>query len=126
MPRRFPSLFFFNDTATTEIYTLSLHDALPIWIVELRGAADELRQVLVRHPRLDADVAQDGGDVAGCETRRHDDPAPGLRFLRLDATGHAAARRRTEFRLQHNRPGSAAARRPDGAQARDLPLRLDV
>src|SRR5439155_18969024 len=27
VPRRF---FFFNDTATTEIYTLSLHDALPI------------------------------------------------------------------------------------------------
>src|SRR3712207_2865382 len=24
--------FFFNDTATTEIYTLSLHDALPIWV----------------------------------------------------------------------------------------------
>src|SRR5258708_8009845 len=29
----FLSFFFFNDTATTEIYTLSLHDALPI----LRG-----------------------------------------------------------------------------------------
>src|SRR2546426_7523795 len=28
--------FFFNDTATTEIYTLSLHDALPIY----EGAAD--------------------------------------------------------------------------------------
>src|SRR5258708_21447555 len=28
---RFVSLFFFNDTATTEIYTLSLHDALPIF-----------------------------------------------------------------------------------------------
>src|SRR2546422_6296739 len=27
---RFHMLFFFNDTATTEIYTLSLHDALPI------------------------------------------------------------------------------------------------
>src|SRR5256886_16818878 len=27
-------LFFFNDTATTEIYTLSLHDALPIWGVQ--------------------------------------------------------------------------------------------
>src|SRR2546427_6795919 len=27
---RYFSLFFFNDTATTEIYTLSLHDALPI------------------------------------------------------------------------------------------------
>src|SRR2546430_8296849 len=26
--------FFFNDTATTEIYTLSLHDALPIWFAE--------------------------------------------------------------------------------------------
>src|SRR3989449_8516437 len=26
------SFFFFNDTATTEIYTLSLHDALPISI----------------------------------------------------------------------------------------------
>src|SRR5256885_8907039 len=26
----FPYIFFFNDTATTEIYTLSLHDALPI------------------------------------------------------------------------------------------------
>src|SRR5256885_13020384 len=25
------SSFFFNDTATTEIYPLSLHDALPIW-----------------------------------------------------------------------------------------------
>ena len=25
------TVFFFNDTATTEIYTLSLHDALPIW-----------------------------------------------------------------------------------------------
>src|SRR2546427_6241590 len=31
-----PIFFFFNDTATTEIYTLSLHDALPIY----RLAAD--------------------------------------------------------------------------------------
>src|SRR2546429_9902778 len=28
--------FFFNDTATTEIYTLSLHDALPIFRVRCR------------------------------------------------------------------------------------------
>src|SRR3712207_8328017 len=28
---RICSFFFFNDTATTEIYTLSLHDALPIY-----------------------------------------------------------------------------------------------
>src|SRR5256884_9653870 len=30
--------FFFNDTATTEIYTLSLHDALPIWSTSPNGA----------------------------------------------------------------------------------------
>src|SRR3712207_7673612 len=29
--RTMPIFFFFNDTATTEIYTLSLHDALPIF-----------------------------------------------------------------------------------------------
>src|SRR5256885_17045212 len=28
--------FFFNDTATTEIYTLSLHDALPIYFIGIR------------------------------------------------------------------------------------------
>src|SRR5258707_10514189 len=28
-------IFFFNDTATTEIYTLSLHDALPIYLGQL-------------------------------------------------------------------------------------------
>src|SRR2546426_11949071 len=27
--------FFFNDTATTEIYTLSLHDALPIFLTRI-------------------------------------------------------------------------------------------
>src|SRR2546426_4742621 len=31
--------FFFNDTATTEIYTLSLHDALPIWGVRAVSCA---------------------------------------------------------------------------------------
>src|ERR1035441_10960311 len=31
--------FFFNDTATTEIYTLSLHDALPIWRPRPRPSA---------------------------------------------------------------------------------------
>src|SRR5258708_23303617 len=30
------SFFFFNDTATTEIYTLSLHDALPIYLCRRR------------------------------------------------------------------------------------------
>src|SRR2546430_5114887 len=33
-------IFFFNDTATTEIYTLSLHDALPIYIGALAVVND--------------------------------------------------------------------------------------
>src|SRR3712207_8037287 len=32
--------FFFNDTATTEIYTLSLHDALPIYVQQGEGEDD--------------------------------------------------------------------------------------
>src|SRR2546427_9391333 len=36
-----PLFFFFNDTATTEIYTLSLHDALPICSLAL-GAGGSL------------------------------------------------------------------------------------
>src|SRR3712207_7399341 len=59
--------FFFNDTATTEIYTLSLHDALPIFPLHLaaRHAAalplrpvDELRLEVPaprRHPERDSD-----------------------------------------------------------------------
>src|SRR6266487_5727764 len=34
-----PAFFFFNDTATTEIYTLSLHDALPICPSSPRSSA---------------------------------------------------------------------------------------
>src|SRR5206468_12978119 len=32
---------FFNDPATTEIYTLSLHDALPIWSLHRRDLAED-------------------------------------------------------------------------------------
>src|SRR3712207_8412793 len=35
--------FFFNDTATTEIYTLSLHDALPIFLAERSLSRDRSR-----------------------------------------------------------------------------------
>src|ERR1035441_10954679 len=38
--------FFFNDTATTEIYTLSLHDALPITVV-----ANSHAQIPNRHQK---------------------------------------------------------------------------
>src|SRR3712207_7939784 len=47
--------FFFNDTATTEIYTLSLHDALPIC---------RLRPRVPQRPRLPRPVARDAGPAA--------------------------------------------------------------
>src|SRR3712207_7302524 len=40
-------MFFFNDTATTEIYTLSLHDALPIFSLQ----RCEKARASARHPR---------------------------------------------------------------------------
>src|SRR3712207_9328975 len=51
--------FFFNDTATTEIYTLSLHDALPISVCR-SSADDDL------HPLepLDVGVARGGHRLA--------------------------------------------------------------
>src|SRR2546422_1732798 len=51
--------FFFNDTATTEIYTLSLHDALPIY----RGIAVDLGRELGR--RLDVPVDLVAFETAG-------------------------------------------------------------
>src|SRR3712207_7499063 len=41
------AVFFFNDTATTEIYTLSLHDALPIYDEEPAQLADDLEVLAV-------------------------------------------------------------------------------
>src|SRR2546427_13227760 len=50
--------FFFNDTATTEIYTLSLHDALPISL--------DRQRVLT----ADVDEAALGGGGVGGEDRK--------------------------------------------------------
>src|SRR5216684_6936585 len=47
--------FFFNDTATTEIYTLSLHDALPIFARSCFarwGALGKVQQLDQRYPQL--------------------------------------------------------------------------
>src|SRR3989454_9934903 len=63
--------FFFNDTATTEIYTLSLHDALPIFellrrdhpaLVQRHGAPQVVRRALA--------VRDGGGDFRGALGRR--------------------------------------------------------
>src|SRR2546422_9576816 len=51
------SFFFFNDTATTEIYTLSLHDALPIYLgnepVNIHKVG-ELVRTRMQNPQTDA------------------------------------------------------------------------
>src|SRR5689334_24031226 len=52
----FLSFFFFNDPATTEIYTLSLHDALPISCLVIRGMVHT-----GRHTRL-CDSVLSGSD----------------------------------------------------------------
>src|SRR2546427_11551834 len=57
--------FFFNDTATTEIYTLSLHDALPIYANRARAET---------WPAGAVDAVSDGGGVL--RSRR---PARGYR-----------------------------------------------
>src|SRR3712207_8877943 len=67
--------FFFNDTATTEIYTLSLHDALPIsmagpWLspqVVTRNSVPKLFIV----SGLGLEVRQHLGDRSGCVGRQH-------------------------------------------------------
>src|ERR1022692_1036036 len=46
VPPLFGFFFFFNDTATTEIYTLSLHDALPIYT----PSPQRLRRAAQRRP----------------------------------------------------------------------------
>src|SRR2546430_7883957 len=63
--------FFFNDTATTEIYTLSLHDALPI----CRGSPSARRRIGARGRGGDArhhlDPRADGGRHGDDRSEEH-------------------------------------------------------
>src|SRR3712207_7467908 len=70
-----PTFFFFNDTATTEIYTLSLHDALPISAGRPTGA---LRATV--HSVREACALWIPGHVVMCQTGKQQDglPAPRL------------------------------------------------
>src|SRR5260221_5835415 len=59
-------LFFFNDTATTEIYTLSLHDALPIssptarWSIANQSPSDAQSGRSIARTRSSSQIAGSG------------------------------------------------------------------
>src|SRR3712207_6988748 len=75
-------VFFFNDTATTEIYTLSLHDALPI---------------SPRRPRAAAGGPPAGGHGGGHQRHRARDPRP----RRGRAAGRPGGHRRRTRSEEH-------------------------
>src|SRR2546430_11522880 len=61
------TFFFFNDTATTEIYTLSLHDALPISLLASPGTPGRVRT------GLDVVAAQNFAMFAGHSVGRSEE-----------------------------------------------------
>src|SRR5437867_9083553 len=80
-----PSSFFFNDTQHTDIYPLSLHDALPIWSFIQRFGAEPLKSG-------GAGIAVDGATqdvyVAEFKTNRVDvfEPEPDRKSTRLNSS----------------------------------------
>src|SRR6266480_6569216 len=85
--------FFFDDTATTEIYTLSLHDALPI----SRAPAPAPAQPCVRRRR-----AVPAGDRAGCDGLTGERAREGL-------LGRAGRDGRADRRVPQPRSAAASA-----------------
>src|SRR3712207_7749771 len=69
-------LFFFNDTATTEIYTLSLHDALPISAyvrAQHVAKAHALGQRLSAHHAADRPRHEGAGQLRGLDRHRSEE-----------------------------------------------------
>ena len=65
----FYDFFFFNDTATTEIYTLSLHDALPIYLAaaktNVKKIAGSYFMNHIQHQYSADELAKIGVDLIG-------------------------------------------------------------
>ena len=55
-------VFFFNDTATTEIYTLSLHDALPIY--SIKNAARDAEESQSKFNAVFSSISEKGNEAA--------------------------------------------------------------
>src|SRR5580658_10178910 len=111
----FVPFFFFNDTATTEIYTLSLHDALPISPRLFAGRP--LRAA--HHARLPRSHARDRGPCPRTIPRRfaslfHGGPAPGAGYRSVQPWRPARARQ--DRRAGLRRALAAADRLQGGAR----------
>src|SRR2546428_2800078 len=104
--------FFFNDTATTEIYTLSLHDALPIWRQRELGSYRRLGE------RVEAAALGNRRDPRGADPQVATQ-LPGEHLGHGDDTA-AQPRRGPEGELAAQPPGvvAAAVHRDDVRHAR--------
>src|SRR3712207_9095505 len=83
-------MFFFNDTATTEIYTLSLHDALPILAI---ATQEELVDKMVSNMK---EVTARGAEVFAFTTEGHtqmEEVSVGITYLPKEI-GRASCRER--------------------------------
>src|SRR2546428_11562011 len=105
--------FFFNDTATTEIYTLSLHDALPI--SSLRRRQERVALHLCRHRHAEEGERRrgqvDDSRIGGREAARGEDDARRLHHV----GGGMVAAPLLQVRLEEGPRGAAPRRAPPGA-----------
>src|SRR3712207_7543657 len=90
--------FFFNDTATTEIYTLSLHDALPIWDGSVHLDGRQRRPLRLPPPALGRPGQRPRGTLAlGVRSEEHTSELQSRQYLvcrlLLEKTKKLAARR---------------------------------
>src|SRR5439155_17065126 len=98
------SFFFFNATATTEIYTLSLHDALPIF----RGAAQ--LAALPQDQMKELDLPQQLVRLALAARQDHDFDRSEEHTSELQSRGHLVCRLLLEKKKQKTR--TAESTRP--------------
>src|SRR5262249_60434785 len=91
------SLFFFHDPAPTEIYTLSLHDALPIYSGSVRLGSN-LELTISPPPRVRAWLSvQLGSRLSRCWSRRSEEHTSELQSLT-----NLVCRLLLEKKKQHN------------------------
>src|SRR5256885_5434198 len=108
------SFFFFNDTATTEIYTLSLHDALPISVGDPRHR--NLRNSESRRVRAAAPATPSQPLPIASEQRSEEHTSE------LQSPCNLVCRLLLE--KKKNSTPSATATKTSRSSIRDLPIRL--